>query len=229
MVALTTNDVWAVGSIRNYTSINALTDSTLIEHWNGQQWSVVTLPATLTNGGFNNVTAIAKDDVWAVGETSMAANPPSQNLIAHWDGQQWSAIPNPNKAYTNPWESISASSANDIWSVSGLDVIEHWDGQQWKVIQQTDKIPSLLYSLDAIAPNNIWAVGGVQPNTGSTNQPAAGHWDGKNWNSIPQPRSVQGILSGIASAGGRLWAVGIAYSNGYQQIASTLIESNTCV
>src|SRR5262249_47139512 len=70
------NDVWAVGD----------GIGTLIEHWNGTQWSLVKSP----NPGmaFNNlygVAAIAANDVWAVGSSSDdPQNIHVKTLIEHW-------------------------------------------------------------------------------------------------------------------------------------------------
>jgi len=46
---------------------------------------------------FNALTAIAADDVWAVGfKGQNEQNNDAQTLTAHWNGSQWSVVPSPN-------------------------------------------------------------------------------------------------------------------------------------
>src|SRR3954454_23616981 len=54
VAALATNDVWAVGGY----------PTTLIVHWDGTTWSVVSSPPT--GGELNAVAAVAANDIWAV-------------------------------------------------------------------------------------------------------------------------------------------------------------------
>src|SRR5262249_20137132 len=61
VVAIATNDVWAVGE----TDGHALT-----EHWNGSAWSIVPAPYPTGNGvqsALRAVAAASTNDVWAVG------------------------------------------------------------------------------------------------------------------------------------------------------------------
>ncbi len=63
--ALSENDVWAVGVSYN---TERTIGSTLIEHWNGSQWSVVPSPNPSSSINLlEAVTAVAANDVWAVG------------------------------------------------------------------------------------------------------------------------------------------------------------------
>ncbi|MFL5734773.1 MAG: hypothetical protein ACJ78Q_16575, partial [Chloroflexia bacterium] len=66
--AVSSTDVWAVGYYN--TTVSSLRYSqTLVEHWNGVQWSVV--PSQNVNPIQNNhlydVSALASNDIWAVG------------------------------------------------------------------------------------------------------------------------------------------------------------------
>jgi hypothetical protein len=67
VVANNPTDVWAVG----YTGPNtiaAASTGTLIEHWNGTAWSIVTSPSPGTKAALTGVTTSnAADNVWAVG------------------------------------------------------------------------------------------------------------------------------------------------------------------
>ena len=66
----------------------------------GLIWSAV--PSN-SQGVLEDVAAISKDDVWAVGHTSVwplgfeeGELLPSKTLIQHWDGERWSIVPSPN-------------------------------------------------------------------------------------------------------------------------------------
>jgi hypothetical protein len=63
------NDVWAVGGIR----INGI-DGTLVQHWNGENWSIA--PSPHPGSAWNNVYSVAavpSNDVWAVGDYNNSA------------------------------------------------------------------------------------------------------------------------------------------------------------
>src|SRR5437667_5144752 len=89
--ALAENDVWAVGV--SYNTERTL-GSTLIEHWNGSRWSVVSSPNPSSSvNKLNAVAAVLPNDVWAVGT---APTPTKTVLILHWNGVVWSVVSNPN-------------------------------------------------------------------------------------------------------------------------------------
>jgi hypothetical protein len=88
VTALATNNVWAAGA--------QLGKSTVIEHWNGTSWKVVTSPNTGTATALNSISAISPTDIWAAGCNACGdvggSNPA---LIEHWDGTAWSINPAP--------------------------------------------------------------------------------------------------------------------------------------
>src|SRR5579863_7146809 len=86
VAAVSANDAWAVGSGLG----------TLIEHWNGTKWSIVTSPSPGSIGNFlNGVTAISTGDAWTVGGFSNS-HFTSQTLTEHWNGSAWSVVKSPN-------------------------------------------------------------------------------------------------------------------------------------
>src|SRR5206468_2921576 len=92
VAAVAANDVWAVGYSSNYGS----PQRTLIEHWNGTQWSVVPSPNVGSNRNYLRwVAQVGPNDVWAVGTYWNAASV-QQTLTLHWDGRAWSVVPSPN-------------------------------------------------------------------------------------------------------------------------------------
>jgi len=90
--AISSSDVWAVGLYEDNGSPVPLT-----QHWDGVQWSVVSspYPSGATHNFLYGVSAVASNDVWAVGFYQVQAGMAS-TLIEHWDGTQWSIVPSPN-------------------------------------------------------------------------------------------------------------------------------------
>src|SRR5438128_687664 len=85
IAAISQNDVWTEGS---YDTSAGSIFHTLIEHWNGSQWSVARSPSPGTNDFLNDLSAVSASDVWTVGNSTI--NGVAQTLIEHWNGSQWS-------------------------------------------------------------------------------------------------------------------------------------------
>lgn len=67
VTAVSTDDVWAVGSYDNSSNVAR----TLVEHWNGIQWNTISSSNSGTgNNVLNSVTAVSGDDIWAVGSAA---------------------------------------------------------------------------------------------------------------------------------------------------------------
>src|SRR5712692_5489115 len=88
VVAVSARNVWAVGGYQT-----GGIENTLIEHWNGTNWSVVSSP----NAGsyisvLESVAAITAKDIWAVGFSSASSSSLLQTLIEQWDGTSWTIV-----------------------------------------------------------------------------------------------------------------------------------------
>ena len=101
----------------------------MIEHWDGNQWNVVPSPNTPDSSALEAVSAIASDNVWAVGQGN------GQPLIEHWNGSKWGIVKSQAvKGGANILQSVSAASADDILTVGEYynpntnPFAEHWDG-----------------------------------------------------------------------------------------------------
>ncbi len=79
--AIAANDIWAVGS----SSYNARggSDATLVTHWDGTSWSLVTSPSPGPNADLNGVAAVSSSDVWAVGHYNSSTGN-SNTLVEHY-------------------------------------------------------------------------------------------------------------------------------------------------
>jgi hypothetical protein len=218
VAALSSSDVWATGD-----SFSSQDDSSqsLILHWDGQQWSVVSHPerAGTFNTSLNAITALSANDVWAVGYDSY--NHPSQyqanvneTLVEHWDGTSWKVVPSPSTGLNDDLTSVTAISANDIWAVGSTDQgmsnsstnagapiapegqIEHWDGKSWNIVRQAQS-SGPLSEIAAISTNDIWAVGALADAHDVVTSELE-HWDGQHWSSVSFPNHSNSALSLVA-------------------------------
>ncbi|OGO31336.1 MAG: hypothetical protein A2136_06415, partial [Chloroflexi bacterium RBG_16_54_11] len=206
--AVSTNDVWAVGCCNS--------GQPLIERWDGTSWSVVPHPDLGTGHRFQGLTAVASDDVWAVGDQG----PPdgfSQTLVEHWDGTSWSVVPSPN--VPNQHNSLTAVTAvpgspDELWAVGRADpytpFILHWNGTQWSIVPGPDagSVP-LLYGVVAISANDVWAVGWTSFGSGPVTLTL--HWNGSSWSVVPSPNpsDTWNYLWGVTAFDeNNVWAVG---------------------
>ncbi|PZS05328.1 MAG: hypothetical protein DLM69_01040, partial [Candidatus Chloroheliales bacterium] len=207
------NDVWAVGYY-----LNGSADQTLVEHWDGAVWSVVTSPNLGSSGNYlYGVSALASNDVWAVGHyLNGSAN---QTLVEHWNGAVWSVVTSPNPGSSgNYLYGVSALASNDVWAVGDYlngtalhTLVEHWDGAAWSVVTSPNLGSSnnFLSGVSALASNDVWAVGYYL--NGSAYQALVEHWNGAAWSVVttPYPGSGGNKLFGVSALpGGDVWAVG---------------------
>ncbi|MFL5731662.1 MAG: hypothetical protein ACJ78Q_00560, partial [Chloroflexia bacterium] len=114
VAAVSTSDVWAVGY---YCSTNCQAGSqelTLLEHWNGNAWSVVSSPNPDVGNYVYSVSAVSTNDIWAVGYHNACYGCVGYSLVLHWNGTSWSVVPSPNAGVsTNYLTGISALSASN--------------------------------------------------------------------------------------------------------------------
>ena len=91
--AVATDDVWAVGGTRQG---GVGVPETLIEHWDGQQWSIVDSPSPGTGWNYlEDVSGDSPTDAWAFGTFSknpVCCSGPEKLLFLHWDGITWNRL-----------------------------------------------------------------------------------------------------------------------------------------
>jgi hypothetical protein len=168
------------------------------------------------------VTALSPRDVWAVGEQAGIRNqaPVTVPLIEHWSGTRWSIVPVPHAA-EGALESLSATSASDIWAVGAgqqtgqSTVALHFDGSSWKLVTvpTPPHTSGALSAVKALSPADAWAVGESFPNAGGNGKILTDHWNGTSWQVVNAPPvGGPGALSGLSSVdavpGTGVWAVG---------------------
>lgn len=169
MAVISPADIWAVGTYAD----SHLALQTLIEHWNGSQWSIVSSPQP--EGSIQSqllgVTAISANNVWAVGRADGKRD--ASTLIEHWKGSQWSIVSSPNTRQPgNILMAVTAISASNIWATGSSfaefgsylsrSLIEHWNGSAWGIVSSPTGVsnPSTLQAVTSVPTlTAIWAVG----------------------------------------------------------------------
>jgi hypothetical protein len=185
----------------------------------GGVWNDIPSPNTGSPHNYlYGVAAIASNDVWAVGGYGNLTTY-AQQLIQHWDGQNWTLAATPTLTTTfNELLAISAVSANDVWAVggaNGLGLIEHWDGTSWSVVPHPNPgIGNRFQGVAAVASDDVWAVG-YQGGADGLSQTLVEHWDGTSWSVVPSPNvpNQHNSLTAVTAVPGspdELWAVGRA-------------------
>jgi hypothetical protein len=102
VVALAPNDVWAVGFSTPVAPPQQAATLTLIEHWDGTSWTVVTSPnvgpqSVFQSNRLQGIAAVSTNDIWAFGSYNQANGSGQQNtLLMNWNGTAWSLASSPS-------------------------------------------------------------------------------------------------------------------------------------
>ena len=243
------HDLWAVGF--DFDGSNLAQG--LFEHFNGTAWQAAPPLSAPGIPDFQAVSAIARNDVWAVG-TSLSTS--DSTLAAHWNGHTWQVVTTPCLSGTmiistedgcpesqNELTGVTAVAANNVWA-SGFEnessdlrvpYVLHWDGTTWSLTMTPDPnagqddTGSSLQGIAAVSASDIWAVG-ISEDAASTITTLTEQFNGSTWSVVPSPSPGllgDDALFGITGAGGtQLFAVGSDEQSG-QCCTRTLALQNT--
>lgn len=233
--ALASNDIWAAGTAADTSTSND--NRTLIEHWDGKSWRVVANPNSSPElDGYPTledwIAGSSASNLWVVGNEF-------EGFTEHWDGQGWQAVDFPRlpaSVYSNTFRSVSVLSPNETWVVGStmlraptrgageVALTTHWDGHVWSIVPSPDLHANLngtsLYSVVALAPDNVWAVGSTSSSAHSQ-LALIEHWNGKRWDVVPSPQpqgvaitAAATLFSLSARSPNDIWAAGFYASVG---------------
>jgi len=196
-------DCWAIGyySIGNPAlPTGVLVYQTLIEHWDGTSWTLVTSPnsSPMENNNLHGVYCSSTIDCWAVGYSSSKVNG-TLTLIEHYDGASWSIVSSPNPSPTNynvPL-GVTCVSATDCWlagyysgSTAEESLTEHYDGTSWNVVNaaNTDSNQSNFpFAITCASAANCWAAGYYYGPIGGDVLTLIDQYDGTSWSVVSSP------------------------------------------
>ncbi|HUS17748.1 MAG TPA: S-layer homology domain-containing protein, partial [Chloroflexia bacterium] len=169
VTATSRTDVWATG---RYYPGSGGGNYTLMLHWNGTAWAVVTAPVVGSCGNYPfAIKARTPDDVWMVGYSySDAFCSWQEPLVMHWNGSAWTTVP----AFAYPSANtllldLVVVGPNDVWAVGyhtgnnlrAYTLVEHWNGATWTPVDSPEPagLNSHLLGVTAVSNNELWAVG----------------------------------------------------------------------
>ena len=189
VTCVTAIDCIAVG----FFSVNGQTN-TLVEHWDGTGWSIVSSPnaAGMPESRLRAVTCTSNTDCVAVGSSQTPEDANGMvsinTLVEHWDGNTWSIVPSPNVTTKpgsflfNTLRGVSCSSSADCFAVGDTNngvgyntLVEHWNGTSWKIVASPNRHGDIggaetLSSVSCTASTSCSARSATQP-SGSRSRP----------------------------------------------------------
>jgi hypothetical protein len=245
VTCVSASDCWAVG---NYRTGDGFVVQTLIEHWDGASWAIVTSANndTTEDNRLYAVTCVSASNCWAVG--SSFRFPTTLTLIERWDGNSWAIVASPNASADPDTASyltgVTCASASDCWAVGNYYIhstnrtgtaayptlIERWDGNSWAIVDSPNAPDRYHYLLGVtcVSASNCWTVGYNYSDGGYIHQTSIERWDGTSWAIVTSPntgRAQYSLNSYITSvrcvSASDCWAVGYYASN---RGIETLIE-----
>ena len=137
-------------------------------------------------------------------------------------GKAWRRVSSPSPSHqsgdANQLSAIGATSSTDAWAVGWTlsfggggykTLTEHWDGTRWTVIPSanTSMRNNYLIGVSALAPNDVWAVGQQDDNSGNM-LTLVEHWDGTSWTVDPQASTPGSLGDVVAFSPNDVWAGG---------------------
>jgi hypothetical protein len=180
---------------------------TLIESWDGSDWSVVDSP----NVGdplndLNAVSCASESSCVAVGRYEIGRT--YGTLIETWDGSNWTATAGPNDGDTfRTLLGVSCASATSCVAAGEYDVdnsqvtlLDTWDGESWTVTP-TPNLGTTLNTLDSVscASTSSCVAVGFYADEQSPNHTLVLTWDGLEWSTNPSPDADNGsALLGVS-------------------------------
>jgi hypothetical protein len=219
------SDCWAVGS---YNEFGSGYNQTLIEHWNGSSWSIVSSPNNNNprqDNVLNGLKCVSASDCWAVGYYNNSSGY-NQTLIEHWNGTSWSIVPSPNTSTTeyNKLMSVACTSTSNCWvagdyyhpasSYVTQTLIEHWNGASWSIVSSPNTSGTQSNALNGVScgsASECWAVGDHLADSGPE-QALMERWDGSSW-AIATPANTDititnDLLGLTCASASECWGVG---------------------
>ena len=189
--------------------------NTLIEHWDGSNWSIMSSP----NGdrSANELFAIScpgANSCFAVGDHDFGG----KALIEHWDGTHWSIMTTPAGGHVS-LAAVSCPNTKNCFAagtrnaaVVAKTFIEHWDGTHWSIMTSPNPARGGAYLTAISCPNTkyCFAVGA----RGSSAQTFVEHWNGARW-SIKASANPTGHPSYVTLTGVSCANPSICFAVGY--------------
>ena len=146
------------------------TEKSLVEHWNGSAWGIMTSPnpTGATTSYLVGVSCPSPNSCFAVGSYQTTGGA-EKSLLERWDGSTWGVMNSPNRASYVTLHGVSCPDTTNCYAVGYYDnnfpvvkgLVEHWvHGSPWSIM--TSSNPSTDTELAGVScptPTSCVAVG----------------------------------------------------------------------
>jgi hypothetical protein len=211
--------------------------ATLVEAWDGSQWSVLASPDPGPHGNsLDGVSCSSATSCVAVGASTSGVE---QTLTELWDGTTWTVVPSPNEGTgDNVLQAVSCSASNACTAVgyaidgSGMrqPLTESWDGAAWTITASLSGGPngSELNGVSCTSGSTCVAIG-TYLSSKYIDDTLIESWDGTAWSVVPSANAPGGnsILLGVSATASGSWdAAGYVsvVGTGTAFVTGTMIE-----
>jgi hypothetical protein len=175
---------------------------------------------------FRGVAATGPQDAWAVG--SVATTGAIRPLVRHLGPNGWRGLTVPNPGmHGSAFQAVDAQSRDDAWAggfsclnqacgpnggFGSRTLVEHWDGHGWTPVPTPSPGTAVneIRAVEAVAPNDVWAVGLWSDRGRWLRHGLVLHWDGSSWRQVRIPFLEGEVhLDGVSAfSADEAWVVG---------------------
>jgi hypothetical protein len=182
----------------------------LVEHWNGTNWIVQTVPfVQYATGELVGVSCPTVTDCFAVGAYG-TFNQNTSLFAEHWNGSQWAfeLVPRPRgeSFALNAVSCLRGENCVAVGTASTAEgttsIVERASGGAWALQQDAVPANAQLHGVSCPSLRSCTAVGLAYPDPTTVHTGLAEHWNGTTWarQALPEPQpDTKGVsLGGIS-------------------------------
>jgi hypothetical protein len=221
VMALSANDVWAVGT--KSSTIPMLAQECLVLHYNGSSWTSLSAPPVGSfRDRFESVHGISASDVWACG-TWGNNYADFHGLLMHWNGSTWTNSP-VTATFDEFWD-VKMVASNDVWAIGektsgGPFSTVHWNGSTWTEYSLADEDSNVFTATLAVKPNHeVFAIGRH-----------IHKWSGTAWtivDSLTRVPLANASATTVLPITGEVWAAGRWFDNSANYYKNLVLRQDT--
>ena len=185
-------------------------------------WQVTGVNSATPDNPYDNyysgITALSKNDAWAVGDIAENTKQGTKLTVKRWTGRSWGqlSLGDASSALAGGGN-IGASSATNALVVgagTSSSGLLRWNGKNWSVSHVTG---ATLVNGATFSATDAWAFGEASHTLGGY----ATHYNGRSWTktSIPVVADMAGTVSAVGADD--IWAVGVSAANPYGDTVET--------
>jgi hypothetical protein len=186
-----------------YYDPDSISESTLIEIWNGKRWSVSPSPSPGNYNHLLGVSCSSPTDCEAVGFHLHTCAPHvggGSGLVERWNGHDWTVNPSPRDPCTGDTElhAVACTSASNCTAVGQYShgssgdrtLVESWNGSSWSVVSSPNGNPTNnneLFGISCADRRSCVAVGQYQLVFAGPALTLTETWNGTTWSVVTSP------------------------------------------